>query len=574
MFKKIKITQKVLSVIIAGIIISSVFAFIAVQTGQKQTETLESIYNENVIILDNIRRIQLYFREIDYQMTGVMADVVAPVGAGNHLEQSLVEIDALWKKSERFLVDVEKQGEADSEEKEKFEKGLKGFKSMAGKLKDAYFEEKLDEVENLHDQWLDYKPLVMKSIDHLSNDQKNAVKEYYETSSESIQKMNRTIALASIIVIGFFVAFGIMTVRTIKKPINIVVDAAEYIAGGDLTHTINVDTKDEMGVMSYRLNSMIANIKNAFQKIIVSVKTMNEDTEGLTELSRKLLEGAEQQTSKIEQVSVSATEMSQTILDMARNATDASDATKVSFNTATEGKEVVNQTVTSITNLSNSVSEASSTIEGLGKNLDEIGVIVSVIQDIADQTNLLALNAAIEAARSGEHGRGFAVVADEVRKLAERTANATNEIGAQISSIQSESKASISIMEQGKLLAEESMSNAAKAGEALQKIVESSDSVTDIVRKVATATEEQSAASEEVSQTMEHINEIINEHCGLAEQVKKSAHNLSENAQKVIEETSFFKTGEDGAASEGTHYSANDAKMPDDRSVLPDQGRS
>ena len=574
MFKKIKITQKVLSVIIAGIIISSVFAFIAVQTGQKQTKTLESIYNENVTILDNIRRIQLYFREIDYQMTAVLAEVVAPIGAGNHLEQSLIEVDTLWKESKDFLVDVEKQGEADTEEKEKFEKGLKGFKSISGKLRDAYFDEKLDAVEDLHDQWLDYKPLILKSIDHLSNDQKNAVKEYYQTSREFIQKMNKTIALASIIVIGFFIAFGILTVRTIKKPINTVVDAAEYIAGGDLTHTINVNTKDEMGIMSSRLNSMIANIKNAFQKIIVSVKTMNEDTEGLTELSRKLLEGAEQQTSKIEQVSVSATEMSQTILDMARNATDASDATKVSFNTATEGKEVVNQTVTSITNLSKSVSEASNTIEGLGKNLDEIGVIVSVIQDIADQTNLLALNAAIEAARSGEHGRGFAVVADEVRKLAERTANATNEIGTQISSIQSESKASISIMEQGKSLAEESMSNAAKAGEALQKIVESSDSVTDIVRKVATATEEQSAASEEVSQTMEHINEIINEHCGLAEQVKQSAHNLSQNAQKVIEETSFFKTEEDGAVSEDSHYSANNTKIPDDKSALPDQGRS
>ncbi len=574
MFKKIKITQKVLSVIIAGIIISSVFAFIAVQTGQKQTKTLESIYNENVIILDNIRRIQLYFREIDYQMTGVMADVVAPVGAGNHLEQSLIEIDILWKESKDFLVDVEKQGEADTEEKEKFEKGLEGFKSISGKLRDVYFDEKLDELEDLHDQWLDYKPLILKSIDHLSNDQKNAVKEYYETSRESIQKMNRTIALASILVIGFFIAFGIMTVRTIKKPINTVVDAAEQIAGGDLTHTINVKTKDEMGVMSSRLNSMISNIKNAFQKIIVSVKTMNEDTEGLTELSMKLLEGAELQTSKIEQVSVSATEMSQTILDMARNATDAADATKVSFNTATEGKKVVNETVASITNLSNSVSEASSTIEGLGKNLDEIGVIVSVIQDIADQTNLLALNAAIEAARSGEHGRGFAVVADEVRKLAERTAKATNEIGAQISSIQSESKASIIIMDQGKTLAEESMSNAAKAGEALQKIVESSDSVTDIVRKVATATEEQSAASEEVSQTMEHINEIINEHCGLAEQVKKSAHNLSENARKVIEETSFFKTGEGGAVSEDSQYSTNNTKISDDKSALQGEGRS
>jgi methyl-accepting chemotaxis protein len=562
MFNKIKITHKVLSVIIAGIIISSIFAVIAVQTGQRQTNTLESIYNENVTILDNIRRIQLYFREIDYQMTAVLADVVAPIGAGNHLEQALVEIDALWKESEQFLVDVEKEGEADIDEKEKFKKGLDGFKSIAGKLKNAYFEEELEKVEELHDQWLDYKPLIIKSIDRLSDDQKAAVKAYYEKSRNTSKKMSRTIAISSIIIIAFFVVFGIITVRTIKKPISTVVDAADHIARGDLTHAINVNTKDEMGTMSTKLNSMIAKIRNAFQKIVASVQTMTTDTDGLTELSKKLLDGAQEQRSKVEQIAVSATEMSQTILDVAKNATDASDATKESFRTATEGKDVVNLTVASITNLSKSVSEASGTIEGLGKNLDEIGAIVSVIQDIADQTNLLALNAAIEAARSGEHGRGFAVVADEVRKLAERTANATDEIGAQITAIQSESKESISIMEQGKSLAEESMSNAAKAGDALQKIVESSDSITDIVHRVATATEEQSAAAEEVSQTMEHITEIINEHCGLAEQVEKSANNLSEHTRMVIEETSYFKTD-----SSDSNY-AEDAKHRSDGSKV------
>ncbi len=555
MFNKIKITHKVLSVIIAGIIISSIFAVIAVQSGQRQTSTLESIYNENVIILDNIRRIQLYFREIDYHMTGVLADVVAPVGGGNHLEQAIVEIDNLWRESVPFLVDTGKDGKADLEEKKKFEEGLEGFRKVAVKLKEAYFEDELEKIEELHDQWLDYKPLIMKSIDHLSDNQKASVKAYYEKSRNTSKKMSRTIAISSIVLIAFFVIFGIIIVRTIKKPISTVVAAADHIAGGDLTHEINVNTKDEMGIMSSKLNVMIVKIRNAFQKIVASVQTMTMDTDGLTGLSKKLLDGAEEQRSKVEQIAVSATEMSQTILDVARNATDASDATRESLNTATEGKDVVNLTVASITNLSKSVSEASGTIEGLGKNLDEIGAIVSVIQDIADQTNLLALNAAIEAARSGEHGRGFAVVADEVRKLAERTANATDEISAQITSIQSESKESISIMEQGKSLAEESMSNAAKAGEALQKIVERSDSVTDIVHKVATATEEQSAAAEEVSQTMEHITEIINEHCGLAEQVEKSAHNLSEHARMVIEQISYFKTESSGTRHvEGAQY--------------------
>ncbi len=234
--------------------------------------------------------------------------------------------------------------------------------------------------------------------------------------------------------------------------------------------------------------------------------------------------------------------MSQTILDVARNSNDAAEATKTSFNTASNGKEVVGQAVTSIKKLAESVDEASSSIEGLGHNLEEIGVIISVIQDIADQTNLLALNAAIEAARSGEHGRGFAVVADEVRKLAERTAKATNEIATQITSIQTESRTSMALMAKGKSLAEESVTNATQAGDALQQIVESSDTVMDMVQRVATATEEQSSASEEVSHNMEDISMIISDQLEMAEEVEHSATHLSKLARKVLEQTSYFKT--------------------------------
>jgi methyl-accepting chemotaxis protein len=192
------------------------------------------------------------------------------------------------------------------------------------------------------------------------------------------------------------------------------------------------------------------------------------------------------------------------------------------------------------------VGEASQIIIGLGKNLNEIGEIVSVIQDIANQTNLLALNAAIEAARSGEHGRGFAVVADEVKKLAERTANATDEIGSRINAIQVKSEESIATMDKGRVLAEESVVNAAKAGESLQEIVESSDNASDMVQRVAAATEEQSSAAEEVSRNMELISETIKEHFGLAEEVEKSASDLTGLANGVIVQTEYFKTKGDG----------------------------
>ncbi len=536
---RLKISHKVLAVIIAGIIISASFAGIAIIMGQKQTETLKKIHLKDVTPLNNLRKIQLLFRGLEFRMVGVQAEVTTPTAAGNHLQESLEEIEVLWGEV--------KNGLSENEEKEKFEKGFRGFKAIAPQLKEAYFNEETDNVEEIYDEWLDYKPLIMKSINKFADILTEDVENNFTDNQKMIKRVNTFIAITAIGVISFFIIIALFIIRSINRPINTVVNAAGQIAGGDLTQTIQIKSRDEMGSMAASLNSMIENLRDAFRRIVVTVEKMSSDTEGLSGLSKKLLDGAEQQRTKVEQVAVTSTEMSQTILDVAKNSTETSDATKDSFNTAETGKEIVSQAVQSITMLAESVDEASNTIEGLGQNLDEIGAIVSVIQDIADQTNLLALNAAIEAARSGEHGRGFAVVADEVRKLAERTAKATDEIASQIKAIQNESKTSISAMEKGKSLAEESVDKAKKAGDALQGIVESSDKVMDMVRRVATATEEQSSASEEVSQTMDHITETINEHFGLAREVEKSASNLSVLGQQVIELTSHFKTGEGGS---------------------------
>ncbi|MCT4535003.1 methyl-accepting chemotaxis protein [Halodesulfovibrio sp.] len=221
--------------------------------------------------------------------------------------------------------------------------------------------------------------------------------------------------------------------------------------------------------------------------------------------------GAENQRDRMTETATAMEEMNATVLEVAKNASEAAanaDATKTR---ATEGAAVVSDAVQSIMEINRQVGEMKKGLDDLGQQTEGIGQIMEVITDIADQTNLLALNAAIEAARAGEAGRGFAVVADEVRKLAEKTMSATSQVGSAVAAIQAGTRENIASMEHVFGVVEDSTKQAQESGTSLTNIVTISESTADQVRAIATASEEQAATSEQINRGTEEVTRISEE---------------------------------------------------------------
>ncbi len=379
---------------------------------------------------------------------------------------------------------------------------------------------------------------------------------------------------SGILIVIILIAFAVSN-SSIIKPIMGVKAYAEAVAGGNLNAVAAIDAGAEIGAMKGSIETMVGSLKEKMQEAEnksqeatrakgEAEKAMRQAQEQeqrvkalldkLTRIARdaasvsesvsaaadelsaqveQVTRGAEVQGQRTAETATAMEEMNATVLEVARNSGSAAESADKASGKAKEGASVVEQAVTAIQRVYDQAQTLKGEMQGLGKQAEDISRILDVISDIADQTNLLALNAAIEAARAGDAGRGFAVVADEVRKLAEKTMQATKEVGQAIEAIQAGARKNIQSVEESGRTIEEATSLANKSGQALTEIVSFVEGTSDQVRSIATAAEEQSAASEEINRAVEDISQITAETGQGMMQSAQAIQELADQAGKL-----------------------------------------
>jgi methyl-accepting chemotaxis protein len=329
-----------------------------------------------------------------------------------------------------------------------------------------------------------------------------------------------------------------LVLRPLSASVTMLRDIAE--GEGDLTKRLEVQSDDELGELSRWFNLFVEKLQGIIRQVESNSEQLTGASEQLSTSAAEIARSTSGQKDEARQVASAMHEMAVTVAQVSENSTQASNNARVAADLAASGGRVVQNTVDLIRDVAESTRGTVQQVEKLGASSEQIGAIIGVIDDIADQTNLLALNAAIEAARAGEQGRGFAVVADEVRKLAERTSKATKEIAEMIRTIQAETSSAVDAIRSGTSKVDSGVEAAGKAGTALTEIIESSQTMQDVVSHIASAAVEQSSASSEINNSMDQMAKMVEQSSVAA----KACEDLNSLAQSLHAIVNKFKTGD------------------------------
>lgn len=357
-------------------------------------------------------------------------------------------------------------------------------------------------------------------------------------ASSKLQALLIYIAFFGVLLTSFLI---FVIVKKAHNPILVLTDKIKAIANGDLTVEIRADYHDEIGNFAQHMKKMVDSLRNIVNNIALStndvITTLNLLNGSIDHSSKDLKE----QYFQVTTISSAADKMINTIMKISENSSVTKESSTNAINVAKEGSELSKRAIDSVGHVKKSTLALSTVIKNLKDRVNEIGDIVTLINEIADQTNLLSLNAAIESARAGEAGKGFAIVASEIKGLSEKTLNATQKISQKINALHNEAEATVVSMKKASETVDEANKNIYEIGDKIKYIVDATSNNYEHANLISDAVSRHTSSSLDISLNIHRTLEISNQVNELSIEISNEINSLNEVVKKLNESVHGFK---------------------------------
>lgn len=517
---QLKISHKLIILVVAVSIVFMITSIMAISKLNKSVGYNELLANEKsglVGLIDNGRHLQALFKEL--RISAIKYPMTVTVEERNQQKSAFAH-------NKKVYLDVLNNAKARCND-------IQGCLEISNRMVeqlDEYEKATFNEVIRLTEENKNREAYlaIQKYLVPIGNEIDRDVDQLIELADKETKNIlsfmkdvvsYMGLLIVDVIGIGIVVFLTITIGKSIIKPIRKLSFLANDIANGDLTHSIDKQSNDEIGDLSCSFATMSDNLREIIQSINADSDLLSHKSQLLIQTNSEMTEHSNDVLKEALNVASASEEMANTAKEVSHNCTDASNFSSDVQEVVKTGVVQVRNAVEKIRKHTQQTNESAIMIHKLGEQTQQISGIISTIQEIAEQTNLLALNAAIEAARAGEHGRGFAVVADEVRSLAGRTAGSTKEISSMIISIQEMVKETTNNMDVNVSKMNEIADDTIAIENSLNSINSSVETVHEQILQIAKATDEQTSTSQNISNNMQAISDTTHE---TATQVGKS----------------------------------------------------